>query len=176
MTQRPALFNLPSRIPSIVQHPLQRGHAVRRLRIQDELDRRKLLQQAREHVRRFVVRELLSWADSRSGVEGEEDERAGRDVLLDALVQKPVWVVRGGVWTPEVGAAVHEEDGVHDALAGGDVVRFAAWGAVGDGGAVPGGAGVEWTVTMLKCQQSKLFLFGRDIGTYTAGNNLSVSV
>lgn len=35
---------------------------------------------------------LLAEADARAGVEGEEDERVGREVLLYALVEEPVGV------------------------------------------------------------------------------------
>ena len=35
---------------------------------------------------------LLAETDTGTGVEGEEDERVGREVLLHALVEEPVWV------------------------------------------------------------------------------------
>ena len=35
---------------------------------------------------------LLAKTDAGAGVEGEEDERVGREVLLHALVEEPVWV------------------------------------------------------------------------------------
>lgn len=35
---------------------------------------------------------LLAEADARAGVEGEEDERVGGEVLLHALVEEPVGV------------------------------------------------------------------------------------
>ena len=35
---------------------------------------------------------LLSEADARAGVEREEDERVAGEVLVDALVEEPVWV------------------------------------------------------------------------------------
>lgn len=35
---------------------------------------------------------LLAETDARAGVEGEKDERVGREVLLHALVEEPVGV------------------------------------------------------------------------------------
>lgn len=95
-------------------HPRILGH-----RIHAQLNDVKRLAKPREHERRLVVCELLAEANARTGVEGEEDEGVGREVLRDAGVEETVWVVDVCVWTPEVWATVHSEDRVDNPVEGG---------------------------------------------------------
>lgn len=110
--------------------PLQWWLRVGRLRSHVQLKQVKSLQHADEHEGRFVVRKLrlesatkytalpknsylLAKADAWSRVEGQEDERIGREVFLKPFVKEPVGVefhccdVRLGIRMPEAQRAEH---------------------------------------------------------------------
>lgn len=53
---------------------------------------------------------LLAKADTRAGIEREEDERVWREVLGNALVEEAVRVELVGIGAPEVLAPLHDED------------------------------------------------------------------
>ena len=124
---------LPALAPGALR-PARRRAARGVLREHVELDRVEALQEAHEEERHLVVRELLPEADARARVEGQEDERVRREVLVQSLVEEAVRVellgcadvVRGGVvrWSaedctvgpPEFLAAVHALHRVRNAL------------------------------------------------------------
>lgn len=94
MALRPGLFESLA-IAYCGMRPFRRRTRVERLLVLCELDPVKCLQQADEHERRLVVRELLTEADARACVEGEEDEGVRREVLVKAIVEEAVWIELG---------------------------------------------------------------------------------
>ena len=68
-----------------------RGHRLG-VRVLAELDGREALEEADEHERDLVVRELLPQADAWAGVEGEKDERVRSEILVQPFVEETVWV------------------------------------------------------------------------------------
>ena len=93
MRPRPKLFNP---LPPLRALPLRTRPRARLERVLVELDTRKALHELDEEERHLVVRELLSEADPRAGVEGEEDEWIAGNVF-DAFVEPSVGI-KGGGW------------------------------------------------------------------------------
>ena len=89
-------------------------HRILRHRVNAELCSAEGLHEARKHEPGFVVCELLTEADARASVEGEEDEGVWSQVGGDALVEESRRVENVCVWSPEVLTSVHDEDGVDD--------------------------------------------------------------
>ena len=82
----PNLFN---RLPSPAQRPCCRWFSFR-IRIHVQRYSLESLNQASNYRRCLVVCELLSKADSWSGVKWEENEGVRNEVLLDSFIQEPV--------------------------------------------------------------------------------------
>ena len=62
------------------------------LLIDGKTDAVEALQQANKHKRCLVVSELLAKADTRTRVEGQEDERVGSKVFVKPLINEPIRV------------------------------------------------------------------------------------
>ena len=82
----PNLFNGP---PPLAQRPCRRWFSFR-IRIHVQRYSLESLNQASNYHRRLVVCELLSNANSWSGVEWEKDEGIRSEVLLESFIQEPV--------------------------------------------------------------------------------------
>lgn len=79
-------------LPSGTSSPISRRAEFRLQSVEVQRDRIEVLQEPNEEERHLVVCELLAKADARSGVEGEEDERVGREVFVESVVDEAVWV------------------------------------------------------------------------------------
>ena len=89
MRLRPKLLDT---LPPRSTLPLLRRTRRRGLALHVHLNRLKALQQADHEERHLVVGELLPEADARASVEGEEDERVGGEVFVEAVVEEAVGV------------------------------------------------------------------------------------
>ena len=81
--------NLLNGLPSWAQRPRSRRLSFR-IRVHVQRYPLEGLDEASDHCGRFAVCELLSETNSRSGIEWEEDEGVGNEVLLDSFVQEPI--------------------------------------------------------------------------------------